>query len=148
MQETKEMQVWSLGQEVNLKEGTAPPSSILALENLMDRGAWQTTAHRITQSWTRLKRLISMHACKRRGYCWGFKGRGESKDSEFSWFTHSVHGLKMQHLGAFSCSASLEKSVLWGARLHGATLWPVGGGGGCFKATVCSVMAGHLILCV
>ena len=28
----------------------------------MDRGAWQTAVHRVTQSQTRLKRL-SMHAC-------------------------------------------------------------------------------------
>ena len=32
------------------------------LENPMDRGAWQATVHRVTQSRTRLKRL-SMHAC-------------------------------------------------------------------------------------
>ena len=25
------------------------------LENAMDRGAWQATAHRVTKSWTRLK---------------------------------------------------------------------------------------------
>ena len=31
------------------------------LENPMDRGAWQATVHRVTQSRTRLKRL-SMHA--------------------------------------------------------------------------------------
>ena len=28
----------------------------------MDRGAWQSAVHRVTQSWTWLKRL-SMHAC-------------------------------------------------------------------------------------
>ena len=25
------------------------------LENLMDRGAWQTMVHKVTESWTRLK---------------------------------------------------------------------------------------------
>ena len=33
------------------------------LENPMDRGAWGTTVHRVTQSQTRLKRL-SMRACR------------------------------------------------------------------------------------
>ena len=28
----------------------------------MDRGAWKAAVHRVTQSWTRLKRL-SKHAC-------------------------------------------------------------------------------------
>ena len=32
------------------------------LENPMNRGAWQATVHRVTQSWTRLKQL-SMHVC-------------------------------------------------------------------------------------
>ena len=32
------------------------------LENPMDSGAWQATAHRVTESWTCLKRL-STHAC-------------------------------------------------------------------------------------
>ena len=27
------------------------------LENLMDRGVWQDTVHRVTKSWTRLKQL-------------------------------------------------------------------------------------------
>ena len=44
MQETKEMQVWSLGQEDPLKEKMATHSSILA----WDRGAWRATVHGIT----------------------------------------------------------------------------------------------------
>ena len=36
-------------------EGRATRSSILALENPMDRGAWQATVHRVTQSRTWLK---------------------------------------------------------------------------------------------
>ena len=35
------------------------------LENLMDRGAWQDTVHRVAQSGTQLKRL-SMHTCMHR----------------------------------------------------------------------------------
>ena len=38
-------------------------SSVLALENPLDRGAWQATVHRVTQSRTRLKRL-STHECE------------------------------------------------------------------------------------
>ena len=45
-----------------LAEGTATYSSILGLENPMDRGAWQEPeVHRVAQSWTRLKRH-SKHA--------------------------------------------------------------------------------------
>ena len=35
------------------------------LENPMDRGVQRTTVHRVTKSWTRLRRL-SMHACGRK----------------------------------------------------------------------------------
>ena len=38
-------------------EGTAIHSSILTLENPMDRGAWWATAHRVAKSWTQLKQL-------------------------------------------------------------------------------------------
>ena len=37
------------------------------LENLMDRGAWWATVHRVAKSWTWLKRL-SMHAHTHRAY--------------------------------------------------------------------------------
>ena len=40
----------------SLKKGMAtPPVSLM--EKLMDRGAWQAMVHRVTQSWTQLKRL-------------------------------------------------------------------------------------------
>ena len=51
MQET---QVRSLGWEDPLEKEMATHSSILALENPMDRGAWRATVHRVTKSWTRL----------------------------------------------------------------------------------------------
>ena len=51
--------VRSLGWEDPLEEGMETHSSILVLENPMDRGAWWATVH-VTQSWTQLKRLI-MH---------------------------------------------------------------------------------------
>ena len=38
-------------------EGHGNPLQYSCLENPMDRGAWQTTVHRVAQSWTRLKWL-------------------------------------------------------------------------------------------
>ena len=38
--------------------GQGSPLQYSHLENLMDRGAWQATVHRVTKSWTQL----SMHA--------------------------------------------------------------------------------------
>ena len=50
MQEMPHIQF--LGWEDPLQEGTPTHCSILALENPMDRGAWQATVHRVTQSRT------------------------------------------------------------------------------------------------
>ena len=51
MQETW---VWSLGWKDSLEKGTATYSSILSLENSIDRGAWWATVHGVTKSQTRL----------------------------------------------------------------------------------------------
>jgi len=37
--------------------GHGNPLQYSCLENLMDRRAWWATAHRVTESWTRLNRL-------------------------------------------------------------------------------------------
>ena len=50
MQETQDMQVQSLGQEDPLEKELATHSSILCLENSMDRGAWQATVRGVTES--------------------------------------------------------------------------------------------------
>ena len=42
--------IQSLGQEDPLEKGMATHSSILALENPTDRGAWRATVHRVTKS--------------------------------------------------------------------------------------------------
>ena len=42
-------------------EGNGNPLQYSCLENPMDRGAWQSTVHRVANSWTWLKQL-SMHA--------------------------------------------------------------------------------------
>ena len=41
--------------------GHGNPFQYSCLENPMDRGAWQATVHRVTNSWTQLK-WLSMHA--------------------------------------------------------------------------------------
>ena len=41
-------------------EGNGNPLQYSRLENPMDRGAWQTTVHRVAKTWIRLKQL-SMH---------------------------------------------------------------------------------------
>ena len=46
-------------------EANSKPLQYSCLENPMDRGAWQATVHRVTKSWTRLKRF-SMHKGSRR----------------------------------------------------------------------------------
>ena len=51
------MQVRLLACEDPLEEGMATHSSILAWRILMDRGAWGTAVHSITQSLTRLSDL-------------------------------------------------------------------------------------------
>ena len=51
MQET---QVQSLGLEDSLQKEMAIHSSILCLENLMDRGAWWAAVHGVAKSLTQL----------------------------------------------------------------------------------------------
>ena len=45
--------------------GHGNPLQYSSLENPMDKGAWQATAHRVTKSQTQLKRLSThaLHAC-------------------------------------------------------------------------------------
>ena len=54
MQETW---VLSLCRKDALEKGMATPLQYSCLENPVDRGAWWATVHRVTKSWTRLKRL-------------------------------------------------------------------------------------------
>ena len=50
----QETQAWSLGWEDPLEKGMIIHSSIVFLENSMDREAWWATVHAVTKSWTRL----------------------------------------------------------------------------------------------
>ena len=50
MQETQEMQVWSLAWEDPLEEGMATHSSILAWRIPMNGGVWWAMVHRVTKS--------------------------------------------------------------------------------------------------
>ena len=52
MQETSEMWVQSLGQEVPLEKEMATSSSIPAWKIPMGRGTWHATVHGGTNSWT------------------------------------------------------------------------------------------------
>ena len=58
---TWEPWVRSLGQEDPLVEEMATHSSILALENPMDRGAWWATVHGVSKN--RTLKLLSTHSC-------------------------------------------------------------------------------------
>ena len=49
MQEPQQTWVQSLGQEDPLEEEMATPSSILAWENPLDRGAWWATVHGVAK---------------------------------------------------------------------------------------------------
>ena len=50
----QETRVRSLGWEDPLEKEMATHSSILAWNNLMDRGAWWAVVHGVTKSWARL----------------------------------------------------------------------------------------------
>ena len=59
MQETKEMQIWSLGWEYPLEEGMAIHFSFLAwrIPRTEETGGLWAIVHRVTKRWTRLKWL-------------------------------------------------------------------------------------------
>ena len=40
------------------------PLQCSCLENLMDRGTWKATVHRVTRSWTQLKQFSMLHINK------------------------------------------------------------------------------------
>ena len=44
--------------------GHGYPLQYSCLENLMHRGAWQATVHRVAKSWTLLKQLSTAHTTK------------------------------------------------------------------------------------
>ena len=54
MQESQELEVPSLGLKDPLEKGMATNSSILCLENPMDRGIWQALVQGVAKSWMRL----------------------------------------------------------------------------------------------
>ena len=62
MQETREMWVWSLGQEDPLEKGNGNPLQYSCLENPMDRGAWRATVHGVAKSQTWLSTHTHTHA--------------------------------------------------------------------------------------
>lgn len=65
MQETKEMQVQSLGQEDFLEGGHGNPLQDACLEHFVDRGSWQATVHGVTKSQTQPSTYTKMVKCKK-----------------------------------------------------------------------------------
>ena len=53
----QETWVWSLGREDPLEKGMATPSSTLAWENPMDRGAWGAMVHGVAKESDTTERL-------------------------------------------------------------------------------------------
>ena len=51
------------------KEGNVHPLQYSCLENVVDRGAWQATVHRVTKNWTQLK-WLSVRAWPQEGQLW------------------------------------------------------------------------------
>ena len=79
--------VWSLGWEDPLEEDMATQFSILAWRIPIDRGAWQTTVHRVAKSWNQLS-----------DYAHTF----------FSWLALFCHCL---------CSHDFKLWIVWGFKL-------------------------------
>ena len=51
MQEPQKTQVWSWGQKSPWRRSWQPTPFLHFLENLLDRGAWWATVHRVAKSW-------------------------------------------------------------------------------------------------
>ena len=66
----QEVQIWPLGWEDPLVESMTTHSSYYCLENPMDRGPWWAIAHRVSQSWKRLKWLMTRGQTSSDGQHW------------------------------------------------------------------------------
>ena len=63
IQEIQEISVPSLCQEDPLGEEMATHSSILSMENSMDRRVWRVIAHGVAKSWTQLSDFHFLSCC-------------------------------------------------------------------------------------
>ena len=94
-------------------EGNGNPLQYSCLENPMDRGAWWTSVHGVTQSRTRLK-WLSMHACIG-------EGRGnslqysclENPRARGAWWA-AVYGVAQSRTGLKRLSSSSSSSSVLG----------------------------------
>ena len=66
--------ILGLGRSPGIGNGNSLQYS--CLENPMDRGAWQVTAHGVTKSWTRLSSHTQMFPSEK------FKSQGSSENSD------------------------------------------------------------------
>ena len=69
--------------------GHGNPLQYSCLENPMGRGAWQSTVHRVTKSWTQLKQL-SMHICMQRDNYLFKNEEGEFFNFQYNLLQYSV----------------------------------------------------------
>ena len=86
----QEMWVWSLDWEGPLEKEMSTHSSILGLEDPMDRGAWGATVHGVTKSWTRLSVQATAAGCYVMSYT-----RYYMSTYQDEWNIHSPDILKM-----------------------------------------------------
>ena len=109
----QEMLVPSLGWEDPLKKEMALQYS--CLENPMDRGAWQPTAHRVAQSRTRLKQL-SMNTLRAIEVLWNFNSGRLWVSGEYlqnSNFFHNVSTKTRLNISATDLNEMFSFSALY-----------------------------------
>ena len=109
MQKTQEMP-WDqpLGGEDPWEEDMATHSSILAFENPMDRGTWQATVHRVTQS-DMIEVTENAHQCRR---C--------KRPGFHPWVKKIPWRRKWQPTSEFLPGKSMDRGA-WRATIHGVT---------------------------
>ena len=64
----QEVQAQSLGQEDPLEKENGNPLQYSCLENPMDGGAWQSTVHEFSKSWTWLSDFTDVQYVYERGF--------------------------------------------------------------------------------
>ena len=100
-------------------EGNGKPLQNSCLENLVDRGAWRATVHRVAQSQARLKQL-SMHACigQENGNPFQYSCLEDPRDRGAWWA--AVYRVIQSWTRLKQLSSS--KGVGWGGRLEGGSV--------------------------
>ena len=108
-------------------EGNGYPLQYSCLENPMNRGAWWATVHRVTKSWTWLKRL-SMHACTRTCFlvhssCCDFTGQKESERTPWGPFVRHCIPFRRGHHPHDLPKAPPPNTTTLGVRISTCEFW-------------------------